>query len=58
LVVGVEHVDPLTVSAAVEEVAVAAPDAVTCIGNEVIGTLLHAVKGGGCGEVLQSGGTD
>jgi hypothetical protein len=50
----VEQVDPLTVSAAaVEEVAVAAPDAVACIGNEFIGACFHAIEGGVSGELLQ-----
>ena len=52
----VEEVGPLAVSTAMEEVAVAVPDAVAHVGNEVVRALLHAVEGGGGGELI--GGLD
>ena len=53
-VVAVEQGGPLTTSAPVEEVAVAAPDAVAGVRNQVIGALFHAVEGGSGRELLQT----
>jgi hypothetical protein len=51
--VRVQDVPSLSVAGAVEEVAVAEPDAVAAIGHEHVGSLLHLLEGAGLDELRE-----